>query len=550
MKTYCYMTITWISYFLRIEVKIERVENMKNVIRKITDGLVNDVNNRVFYYFRRISQIPRGSHNEQAIADWLVDFAKLYGFKHTRSTEIIDGLQTHNVVIFKPATLGYENCKPVILQGHMDMVCTQTADSTHDFKTDPIKILEYIDEEGRSIMTADRTTLGGDNGIGCAFALAILERDDLPHPEIRALFTSDEEAGMSGAQAVTAALLGITQEQVKNKDYPVLVNVDTEEEGSLYNACAGGLYANFELQYNQQKLSSNLIEIKISGLRGGHSGIDIHRGRANAYILMAGILHDITTNCSGANMQIATITGSEMRNAIAMECSVVIAVGCGASEVVKIVEAHRADFKEKFVNTEPVETVVMEATALPQGEFSNALPAEETSSFVKTLKALPNGVYEMYGEDDPNYGLVKTSSSIGRVVQESGIISFCSFIRSFERSEKESLRDKMEEIAKAANIAFSINGDMPSWKPNPSSELLKRFKASYRFIFGVTPGVKSIHAGLECGFFAENFPGMDIISCGPTLIDVHTPDEIMHTDTVVKITELLLVALWQMNGEV
>lgn len=518
---------------------------MNNKTVKISDNLVKDVNKRVFYYFRRISQIPRGSGNEQAIADWLVDFAKLYGFKYTRSPadEYVNGKKTNNVVIFKPATLGYEHCKPVIIQGHMDMVCTKTADSTHDFLKDPIKIMEYVDKAGNNIMTADRTTLGADNGIGCAYALAILERDDIPHPEINALFTSDEEAGMSGAIAVNAELLG----GVENK---CLVNVDTEEEGSLYNACAGGLYANFEVEIeNMEAISSALsvIEIEISGLRGGHSGVDIHRGRANAYILMMKILQEI--GGSGSDMRLVNITGGKMTNAIAMQSTAVIAVKKNLGEIQEIVAKHRANFDNEFKGIEPLENVVMVARK-PDKEWEYAVPINETNVFVNTVLAIPNGVIEMYPDDSPNAGLVKTSTSIGYVEQEPKRILFTSFIRSFIDTEKPKIANQMKNSAQIFGANVSTSGDSPGWAPNPDSELVKRFVSAYQFIFGVTPEIKSIHAGLECGFFAKKFPDMDIISCGPTLVDVHTPDEIMYMDTVIKVTELLLVALWQMKGSV
>jgi dipeptidase D len=513
---------------------------------KITKELVAEVNERVFHYFKEVGDIPRGSGNEKAIADYLVEFAKKYGFESTRSAEneYMNGKKTNNVVIFKPATVGYEKCKPVIIQSHNDMVCEKRKDSKHDFEKDPIDY-KITEQDGIKVMKANSTTLGGDNGIGMAYTLAILERNDLAHPEINALFTSDEEAGMSGAIAVTAELL-------KGVDNKCLINVDTEEEGVLFNGCAGGIDANFRMPVNYERTPGDyaFIRIEISGLLGGHSGIDIHRKRANAHILMARTLRAIEDNCP---VRIVEFKGGTMRNAITREVSVLVAVPYEKIDsVTRIVRQERDVFAHEYryieIDKDGKSNIALDAT-VELCELKCSLSRESTSRLINAIMVIPNGVLEMLGKEE-DMDLVETSSNLGIVRLEFSHAFLCSFVRSFVRTRKFYVVEQMKSLANLIGAEFTVAGDSPNWEPETNSELKERFSNAYKAIFGVEPEIKSVHAGLECGYFAQKFPGMDMISCGPTLKWVHTPDEIMYVDTVIKVTELLLNVLNGMDESV
>lgn len=528
---------------------------------KITKDLVEEVNECVFHYFRKISNIPRGSGNEKAIADYLMAFSDKYGFKAIRSdeNEYVNGKKTNNVVIFKPATEGYDDCETVILQAHNDMVCEKVKGSGHDFEKDPIKY-DIVEKDGIRVLKADGTTLGGDNGIGMAYALAILasgqeksekeseEKSEcpfIPHPAINALFTSDEEAGMSGAIAVTAKLL----DGIENK---CLINVDTEEEGVLFNGCAGAIDANFRMPVTHEPLPEDyvLINIELSGLLGGHSGIDIHRKRANANILMARTLRAIA---DVSPMRIAVFTGGTMKNAITREAGALIGIPSEKIDgAIEAVRQCRSIFEHEYryieVDKDGNSNIVLTA-AMDSRKCESVLSHESTDKLINAILLIPNGVLEMLGKDG-DYDLVETSCNLGYIRQESNHIFFSSFVRSFIRTKKLHVVEQMKSLAVLLGAEFTATGDFPSWEPDNNSKLKVRLGDAYKAAFGVEAEVKSVHAGLECGYFAEKFPGMDMISCGPTLKWVHTPDEIMHVDTVIKVTELLLRVLEDMNKKV
>jgi dipeptidase D len=394
-------------------------------------------------------------------------------------------------------------------------------------------------------MKANGTTLGGDNGIVVAYTLAILERNDLTHPAINALFTSDEEAGMSGAIAVTSELL-------KGAENKCLINVDTEEEGVLFNGCAGGIDANFRMPVTHELFPEDyvIVRIELSGLLGGHSGIDIHRKRANAHILMARTLRAIEDNCP---MRIVVFEGGSMRNAITREASTLIGIPYEKIDsVIKIVRQCHDIFEHEYRYIEVDEdgnTKIVLTAAKESCKCEQTLSRDSTNKLINAIQVIPNGVIEMLGREE-DMDLVETSCNLGIVKQESSHIFLCSFVRSFVRTRKLYVIEQMKSLAKFINAEFTTAGDSPNWEPEEKSELKKRFINAYKTAFNVEPQVKSVHAGLECGYFAQKFPGMDIISCGPTLKWVHTPDEIMHTDTVIKVTELLLHVLYQMKEEV
>lgn len=508
-------------------------------------NFTDQVYERVIHYFREISKIPRGSGNEKAIADWLVEgFAVKHGLEYKRSPgdEVIRGKKTHNVVISKAATAGYENFAPVILQGHIDMVCQKTADSTHNFEKDEIII---ITED--NIMTADRTTLGADDGIGVACALAILEGGDgINHPPIQALFTSDEEAGMTGASAVTADLLG----GVKDKR---LINIDTEEEGIFYNACAGGVDANFDLPAAFESIPENyvLVQIELNGLKGGHSGVEIHKGHANANKLMARTLSAIEeallikNDKDGSPIYLAAYTGGDKRNAITKEVTATIAVPKEkAEDVIELTDSCFRIFREEYKG---IEDDMMLSAKFVASDFARIMVAsqESTGKLIELILRIPNGIIAWLDKDK---NLVETSCNLGIVQMKSGGVFLSSMIRSFYRPKLLEVTTEMRKLASGLGVNFLAEGESPAWAPANESELVNRFIAAYKSAFdGKIPRIESIHAGLECGYFAKKFPDMDIIACGPTITGAHTTEETLYLESTKKVVELLLTVLNQMN---
>lgn len=501
----------------------------------VTDRIVKVTNERVFHYFKEISKIPRGSNNEQAVADYLVAFAKERGFEVRRCDVPVDDRTAHDVVICKPATSGYEGFAPLILQSHIDMVCQKVPGSTHDFTKDPIKLVE---KDGK--MTADGTTLGADDGIGVACMLAILESSELAHPPIEALFTSDEEDGMAGAIAVTSDL-------VKGNR---LINIDTETEGVMYYGCAGGVDANFKLPIRHQPVPTDtaFLQIELSGLLGGHSGVEIHKKRANAHILMARTLRAIQDECP---MQLIAFTGGDKRNVITRSAGALVGVdAANVQKVTDLVAAQETVFQHEYDGIEmtPEGDSAIVLTIKPSGEKPTMALADDSADvFIRMVLVMPNAVQAMHGKVE---GLVETSCNLGIIRQEEDSIYLCSLIRSFFRSKKLYVLDQMRQLAKLAGAEFSAANDYPDWEPNLSSELMARFGKAYASAFPSREAeFMSIHAGLECGYFTQKFPQMDMIACGPTITGAHTPEETLYIDSTEKVVRLLLTVLAQMGEE-
>ncbi len=496
---------------------------------EITNTLAKEINERVFYYFREISKIPRGSGNEQAISDYLVAFAKERNLTFKRCDVPVGDRLTLNVVICKDATKGYEALETVVLQGHTDMVCQKTKESTHNFETDPIEIIE---KDG--MMTANCTTLGADDGIGVACILAILESDKIAHPKIEALCTSDEEDGMTGAIAVTGEL--VTGRR--------LINIDTESEGTLYYGCAGGVNANFCLPIKHEPIPSNysLLQVEISGLLGGHSGVEIHKKRANAHKLMARTLRTIQ---DAYPLCLVTFTGGDKRNVITRNVSVVIGVeAANVDSVISLVSKQKDTFVKEY---DGIETSIELTAVRAESAQTQALSQESMNALITLIYIIPNDIQAMHGKVE---GLVETSCNLGIVRQEDEQIVLCSLIRSFVRTKKLFVLDQMRQLAKLFGAAFDGSSDYPDWNPNTNSELIARFRSAYLSTFSKEPRLESIHAGLECGYFAEKFPTMDIIACGPTITGAHTPEEKLDIDSTEKVVELLLNVLSQMDSPI
>jgi dipeptidase D len=483
------------------------------------------------HYFYEISKFPRGSGNEGAIAEYLVNFANERNFKVRRSTEVINGKQTRDIVIEKPASGGYGHLDTVILQAHIDMVCQKIPSSKHDFEKDGIEIIE---KDGK--ITANGTTLGADDGIGVACMLAILESSDISHPRIEALFTSDEEDGMTGAMAVTTNL-------VKGKR---LINIDTETEGTLYYGCAGGVDANFKLpvSYSEIPKGCAFVKIEISGLLGGHSGVEIHKKHANANKLMARTLRLIM---NGATAHLVSFTGGDKRNVITREAVSVVAVDeKNAAKVIEIAQSCKNTFLHEYDNIEDPEKFNLTANIV-SSEETRAVSKESAEKLIAAILVIPNDVLAMHGKVD---ALVETSCNLGILSQEEGHFYFCSLIRSFFKSKKEYVLEQMKQLAYLIGAEFWADNSYPDWEPNPDSELIARFVRAYETVFpGASrdnlPRVESIHAGLECGYFTEKFPFMDMIACGPTITGAHTPEETLDKASTEKVLALLLAVLNQ-----
>ncbi len=467
-------------------------------------------------HFADLNEVPRPSKQEQRV----IAFMEAYGRKL--------GLETHvdavgNVVIKKPATPGMENRQTLVLQGHLDMVHQKNNDTAFDFDTEGIR--SYVDGEW---VKAEGTTLGADNGIGVAAIMTLLESKDIPHPPLEALFTIDEETGMTGAKELDETLL----------TGKILLNLDSEEDNELTIGCAGGLNTNTTLHYAEEPTPAGCtgLRIKVSGLKGGHSGIEIHLGRGNANKLMNRLLYGMG---AAHGLRVAEVDGGGLRNAIPRESVAVVALPEHAEGAFRATfEKRREDILREFRSVEPDLSIALEKVAAPAKVM--ALPDQERMT--QAIAAMPNGVFRM-SPDIP--GLVETSSNLARVEVKSGKFTTLSLQRSSVESGK-------AEIAQAVRAAFELagaevehSGDYPGWAPNPDSRILAQMVSLYEKLFGDKPHVAACHAGLECGIIGQHYPGMDMISFGPTIRHPHSPDEKVHIASVQKFWQYLLAIVEQ-----
>ena len=498
---------------------------------KVSKELTNKLHQQSLHFFTELNKYPRGSGKEEKAADFLVAFAKERGLSCRRTTDIINHKQTCTVIIYKPGSPGYENAAPLVLQAHFDMVWQKEPGSTHDFEKDPIEVII----EG-NIMRANNTTLGADNGVGVGIMMAFLDSDEISHPPLEALFTSDEEDGMSGIIAVTPGMLAGQR----------MINIDSCDEGKFTYGSAGGINCDIFFPVSYEPLSPNytLLKIGISDILGGHSGGEIHKGRANAHLLLARILTNILKNVP---LHVANLKGGDKRNVITREASAVIAVPSDSHEIVQniIKETDRA-FACEYEGIEP--TIEVTLTDSPQDETviaGKVLDQPSTKKVIALMMAVPNDVIAMHNQIE---GLVGTSCNLGGILLNETEFRVLSSIRSAHSSKKDYLVDKFESIAKLSGANFSTSGAYPGWEPNVNSTLMKTFKEVYENTFSdKKPEFEAVHAGLECGFVGEKFPGMDIISCGPTMKDLHSPQERLYIDTNPRVVELLLNVMLTMK---
>ena len=464
--------------------------------------------------FYDLTQIPRPSKKEKKAADHVVDFGKKLGLE-----TIVD--KVGNVIIKKPASLGMENRKTIVLQGHVDMVPQKNSDKVHDFEKDPIET--YIED---GWVKANGTTLGADNGIGVAAAMAILQSTDIQHGPIEALFTIDEETGMTGAFGLEPGIL--------NAD--ILINMDSEDEGELYVGCAGGSNANMSFSYNEVKPDTESVAFKISltGLKGGHSGMDIILGRGNANKLIFRLLKEVI---AAYGVRLSRIDGGSLRNAIPREAFAVVTVPTNnIVEFSETIEEFESIYQSELSATEPNLVLKAEKCDMPTALMDEI----SQDDLVNAIQACPNGVIRM---SDSMEGLVETSLNLAIVKSDNGSTKVMCLIRSSVDTAKEEVESTLESLFRLAGANIEFSGQYPGWKPNPNSEILTVMKDVYNNEFGKIPEIKGIHAGLECGILGSAYPNWDMISFGPTIRFPHSPDEKVNIETVSKFWKFLVETL-------
>lgn len=459
---------------------------------------------KVWKFFHEITQVPRPSKKEEKILAYLVKFAEDRNLKY-RTDEV------GNLVIEKPATPGYEHLETVILQSHMDMVCEKNADKIHDFENDPIRTI--IDGEW---LRADGTTLGADNGIGCAAELAILDSDDIEHGPIECLFTMDEETGMTGAMNLKPGFF----------NGKILLNLDSEDEGELFIGCAGGMGTMAEFAYEKRETTDDYLyfEVKVSGLKGGHSGGEIHIGLGNANKILTRYLYALEREL---DWKLCSFQGGNLHNAIPREAHAVIGLKADQKERARVIlNELAAAVEDELKRVDPGVKLEMKSVEKP----AYRIDCDTKRRLVRALYACPHGVYGMSHDIE---GLVETSSNLASVkMKEDDKI----YVETSQRSSTSSLisdiANTVASVFELAGSKISFRDPYPGWKPNPDSPILKAASESYERVFGHKPAVKAIHAGLECGLFLDKYPYLDMVSFGPTLRDVHSPVEKIEIKTV------------------
>lgn len=467
----------------------------------------------VWKYFAEISLVPRGSKNEAAIGKYLVDTARKLGLAAEQDA-------TGNVLARKPASRGREGAQSVCLQGHMDMVCEKNKDTIHNFLEDPLQLVRK-----GNFMTANGTTLGADNGIAVATCLAVMEDKNLEHGPLEFLFTVDEETGLTGANNLQPGFL-----QSKT-----LLNLDSEDEGELYVGCSGGRdnAGTWDAALDDAPAGGTGLLITVKGLKGGHSGLEIHTGRGNALKIMTRVLLGL----AAIGARVARIDGGNKRNAIPREAEAVVSLPkAKAAQAGEFVEQMNQAIKAELATVEPNLAIACQAQKGVRKILKKALQKR----VLLTLAGLPHGVLKM-SADIP--GLVETSTNLAIIQTGKKAISI-------QTSQRSSVASEIDEAAQAVRAVFELGGatvtgsdGYPGWKPNIESPILKRAQSTYKSLYGKDPAVKAVHAGLECGIIGEKYPGMDMVSFGPTMREVHSPNEHLYIDTVEKFYAFLLAIL-------
>lgn len=463
---------------------------------------------RVFHYFEELCQIPHGSGNTKAISDYCARFAQRLGLEYHQ-----DAL--NNIVIIKPATAGYEDAPTVIVQGHLDMVTEKEPDCPIDFARDGLRL--RVDGD---FVRAEGTTLGGDDGIAVAMALALLESDDLPHPRLEAVFTVDEEVGMEGAQGLDPTLLQGRR----------MLNIDSEDEGILTVSCAGGARANLSATFAVEPCSLPLFALHIDGLIGGHSGSEIDKEHANANLLMGRVLYALSRELP---LRLVSCAGGLKDNAIPISCVAELAMShADAAQAQRVVHTFDEVLRQEYATSDPGVRVRL----FESGAAGNAMSCADSARFARFLTLMPNGIAAMSMDIA---GLVQTSCNLGVLKLDDGVLTACSAVRSSVPTQKQMLLDRITALTETFGGSVTVTGDYPAWEYRRDSVLRETMVREFELQYGYAPKVEAIHAGLECGLFAGKLDGLDAVSFGPDLFDIHTTRERMSISSVQRTWQYL-----------
>ena len=468
----------------------------------------------LWQWFEQICAIPHPSKHEHALSQHIQQWAKSQGLAVVED-------KVGNLIIRKPATAGMENCKIVVLQAHIDMVPQKNADKVHNFETDPIEA--YVDGDW---VKARGTTLGSDNGIGMSSALAVLGSKDIKHGPLEVLLTIDEEAGMTGAFGLEAGYL----------DAEILINTDSEQEGEIYMGCAGGVDAQISVPMSWQapEQSNASFSLTMSGLKGGHSGVNIHLGRGNANKLLARFLFKYSDELA---LELVSFSGGSLRNAIPREANVQFMLPVENIDALKqAIESFQALVREELAVADPGMLLSLAAIDAP----TKVMGEEAQNTLIDLLHACPNGVMRMSDEVE---GVTETSLNIGVISTEDESVEILCLIRSLIDSGREEVTGMLTALSNLSGASIDLSGAYPGWKPDTSSPVMAIVRDTYNDIYKKDPTVMVIHAGLECGLFKEPYPLMDMVSIGPTIRYPHSPDEMVNITTVGQYWELLLAVL-------
>ncbi|WP_431612068.1 aminoacyl-histidine dipeptidase [Chryseobacterium sp. 'Rf worker isolate 10'] len=456
--------------------------------------------------FSKLNAVPRPSKKEEKVIAFIKGFGENLGLETT-----VD--EVGNVIIKKPATAGMENRKSIVLQSHLDMVCQKNNDVNFDFETEGIKM--EIDGDW---VKAKGTTLGADNGLGVATIMSILESSDIPHPALEALFTIDEETGMTGA-------LGLKPGQLTGQ---ILLNLDTEEDDEIDIGCAGGVDVTITQTYTTEASKGQVVRIEVKGLQGGHSGMDIHKGFGNSNVILGRLLYSGLEN---QNIELISIDSGGLRNAIPREGAALISVR-NAQEFIENATALKKDILEEFATVEPGLQINIENST----SSDKAISEGDSKKVILTLKALHNGVYRM----SPDVAdLVEASNNVARVELKGGELKILNLTRSSVDSSKYSVAEQLKSVAELAGMNVEFSGSYPGWKPKPGSEIVQLMEKLYTEKFSEKPHVVACHAGLECGIIGANYPEMEMVSFGPTIRGAHSPDERANIPSAQKFWSFL-----------
>lgn len=465
---------------------------------------------KLFHFFEEISAIPRGSKNEKAISDYLVDFAKTRGLWYHQD-------DLYNVIIKKEGSEGAKDRPAVMLQGHIDMVCEKLAGVEHDFTKDALDLIVKD-----NVLTANGTTLGADNGVAVALMLMVLDDEDLQHPPIECVFTTQEEIGLFGAEGLDKSLISAR----------TMINMDSEEEGIATVSCAGGLRILFTRKVEREETEGSLVQISISGLLGGHSGADIHKERQNGNILMARMIHTLMKHTDG---KLVNFAGGTKDNAIPRECEATLIYGDSkeAEKAEQLACTLAEQFAEELSQFEPDFACEI---AVEDGKKALALKKEDAEALVRAMYLAPNGVQKRNIHMD---GFVVVSSNMGVVKTEEDLLTIVFSPRSSVGTLQEEMKQRFQLLAEVFGFDMECSGEYPGWSYVEESPIREVFKESYRALFGEELKIEAIHAGLECGLFSDAIPGLDAIAVGPTINNCHTPDEYLPLDSFERFYRFL-----------